>query len=205
MYHTPKGIRILLGAERKLFEQSLGMIVDFLATGDLEFGIELFDQLQPNQKLFVLYNSGRGLLRPDEPPPKITAGIEAAIATVYEFAEFRVREEIDDPELRQRAPFWRKLVLEAAREQVELDEMPDDTSCYKEEWELLLECLAGCVLWDNDYEWQESQDLPPEESKRLYATLGIDDDYYTDVPQDPPDDQTNLYLDALMGLTASTR
>ena len=181
------------------------MIVDLLATGDMGFDIELFDQLQPNQKLFVLYNSARGLLRPSEPPPKLTAVIEAAVATVYEFAEDQLHQEIDDPEIRRRAPFWRKLVMEAAREQVELDEMPDDTSCDKEEWGLLLECLAGCVLWDTDYDWQESQDLPPEESKHLYATLGIDDDYYTDVPQDPPDDQTNLYLDALMGLTASGR
>ncbi len=205
MYHTPKGVRVLLGAERRFYEQSLGMIVDLLATGDMGFDIELFDHFQQNQKLFVLYKSGRGLLRPDEPSPKITAGIEAAIATVYEFAEFKVCEEIDKSASNQRVTFWRDLVLEAAREQVELDEVPDATSCDKEEWGLLLECLAGCVLWDNDYKWQENQDLPPEESKRLYDTLGIDEDYYTDVPEDPPDEQTNLYLDALMGLTANAR
>ena len=205
MYHTPSGDRVLLGAERRLFMQSLGMIVDLLATDDMEFGIDPFDQLQPNQKLVVLYNSARGLLRPNEPPPMLTAFIEAAVATVYEFAEDQLNQEIGDPELRRRTPYWRRLVLEAAREQVELDEMPDDTSCDKEEWDLLLECLAVRVLWDNDYQWQETQDLPPEESKLLHTMLDIDDDYYTDVPQDPPDDQFNLYLDALMGLTADAR
>ena len=69
----------------------------------------------------------------------------------------------------------------------------------------IAESLTTRSLEPNDYKWQENQDLPPEESKRLYKTLGIDEDYYTDVPQDPPDDQTNLYLDALMGLTASVR
>ena len=205
MYPTPNGDRVLLGAERRFFTQSLGMIVDLLATDDMEFGIDPFDQLQPIQKLVVLYNSARGLLCPNEPPPRLTAFIEAAVATVYEFAEDQLHQEIGDPEIRRGTPYWRRLVLEAAREQVELDEMPDETSCDKEEWDILLECLAVGVLWDNDYEWQETQDLPPEESKHLHALLDIDDNYFTDVPQDPPDEQSNLYLDALMGLTPDGR
>lgn len=140
-----------------------------------------------------------------QPAPKLTAFVESAVATVYEFAKVQVHNEIDDPELRRGTPHWRRLVLEAAREQVARDELPDDTNGDKETWTLLVKCLAGCVLWDNDYEWQESLDLPPDESRHLRATLGMDDDYYTDVPQDPPDDQSNLYLDALMGLTADAR
>jgi len=70
---------------------------------------------------------------------------------------------------------------------------------------MLVECLAGCVLWDNDYELEESLDMPPEESKRFRAVLGMADDYYTDVPLDPPDEQAKLYVDALMGLTADAR
>ena len=58
---------------------------------------------------------------------------------------------------------------------------------------------------DNDYESQESLDLPPKESRRFRAALGMTDDYFTDVPLDPRDDQVNLYLDALMGLTANAR
>jgi hypothetical protein len=70
---------------------------------------------------------------------------------------------------------------------------------------MLLECLAGCVLWDNDYECQESLDLPPDLSRRLRAIMGMDDDYYTDVPPDPTNDQAKLYVDALVGLTADAR
>lgn len=61
------------------------------------------------------------------------------------------------------------------------------------------------MLWDSDYESQESLDMPAEESTRFRDLLGMADDYYTDVPSDPPDDQADLYIDALMGLTADAR
>jgi hypothetical protein len=205
VYHTPGGDRILRGAERRLFTQSLAMIVDLLAQGDAEFDVIPFDALQLNQKLVVLYNSARALLRPDEPAPKLTASVESAVAIVYEHVKNQVYLEIDVSHESKETPFWRKLVLDAAREQVTLDQLPHDWDCDKETWTMLVECLAGCVLWDNDYESQVSLDIAPEESRRIRALLGIDDNYYTEVLPDPPDDQANLYLDALMGLTADAR
>ena len=181
------------------------MIVDLLADGDAGFGVEPFDELQRNQKLVVLYASARGLLHPDEPTPKLTAYVESAVATVYEHAIAQVCQEIDDPELAIETRHWRRLVLAAAREQIGQEELPDDRCTDKATWTMLLECLAGCVLWDNDYECQESLDLPPDQSRRLRAILGMDDDYYTDVPPDPTDDQAKLYVDSLVGLTADAR
>ena len=35
--------------------------------------------------------------------------------------------------------------------------------------------------------------------------MGISDNYYTAVAHDPPDDQINLYIDALMGLSPRGR
>jgi hypothetical protein len=65
MYRTSEGDRILLGAERHLFEASLAMIVDMLADDlfcdDSDFGFEAFDNLRRNQKLAALYIAGRGL------------------------------------------------------------------------------------------------------------------------------------------------
>ena len=84
MYPTPGGDRILQGAERRLYVESLGMITDFLASGDMEFGIPVFDQLQRGSKLFALYQSGRALLRPDEPVAERTAYLDAAIASVFD-------------------------------------------------------------------------------------------------------------------------
>ena len=172
---------------------------------DMEFGVSAFDELQRNQKLLVLYKSARALLRPNEPAPKLTAFIESSVAIVYEHAKDQVNQEIDDPESSSESSFWRRLVLEAVREQVAPDELPIGTDCNKQTWTVLVECLAGCVLWDNDYDSQLSLDLPPEESRQFRAMLGMADDYYTDVPPDPPDDQANLYADALVGLTADCR
>jgi hypothetical protein len=205
VYHTPGGNRILLGAERTFFTHTLAMIIDLLADDDAEFGIAAFDQLQRNQKLYALYKAARGLLHPDEPIPKLSAYVESSVAVVYEQAKERVFQEIDDPDVSGETSFWRRLVRDAAREQVAPDELPHETDRDKEVWLVLIECLAGCVLWDNDYESQESLDLPPEKSKHLRTMLGMADDYYTDVPPDPPDEQINLYVDALKGLTVEAR
>jgi hypothetical protein len=48
-------------------------------------------------------------------------------------------------------------------------------------------------------------DLPPVKSQAVRNILGLDDDYFTDVPHDPRDDQAKLYLDALIGLTMDAR
>ena len=205
MYHTPNGDRVLLGAERRLFVESLAMIVDLLATDDVAFDVIPFGDLQRTQKLLVLYTTARGLLRPDASPPKLTAFTEAAVAAVYEFASEQAKAEIDDSKLREEDLHWRRIVLAAAREQNVSDELPDDTSTDVETWMELVECLAARVLWDNDYEWQDILDVPPEEGRRVRGVLGVADDYYTDIPPDPPDDQFTLYLDALMGLTADAR
>jgi hypothetical protein len=205
VYHTPGGDRILIGAERRFFTQSLAMVVDLLAESDMDLGVMPFDELQRNQKLVVLYKSARGLLRPNEPAPKLTAIIESGVEIVYERAKGLVYQEIDDPDSFAETSFWRRLVLDAVREQVGPDELPNDTDRDKETWTFLVECLAGCVLWDNDFKSQLSLDLPPEESRQFRALLGMADDYYTDVPPDPPDDQADLYVDALVGLTADAR
>lgn len=205
MYHTPSGDRILLGAERTFFIHSLAMIVDMLADDDADFGVTAFDQLQRNQKLVVLYRSARGLLHPNEPVPKLTAVIESAVAAVYEFAKDRVSEEIDEVDSLDDTSYWRDLTLAASHQELELDEFPERGDPDKDTWLFLIECLSGCVLWDNDYESQAILDLPPEESRRFRTKLGIEDDYYTDVPPDPSDEQINLYVDALIGLTADVR
>ena len=60
MYRTAAGDRILSGAERRLFETCLAMIVDMLAD-DSDFGFEAFDNLRRNQKLAALYMAARVL------------------------------------------------------------------------------------------------------------------------------------------------
>ncbi len=97
------------------------------------------------------------------------------------------------------------MILDATRQQNICGELDDDANDNVAIWTEAVECLADCVLWDQDYAWQDCLDVPPEESRRVRDTLGVADDYYTDVPPDPPDDQVTIYVDALMGLTADAR
>ncbi|HUG66249.1 MAG TPA: hypothetical protein VMM76_00775 [Pirellulaceae bacterium] len=69
MYHTPGGIRVLKGAEKRLYANSLGMMVDLLSDDDFEFGIGVFDRLQRNQKIATLHSVTRALFFEDEPAP----------------------------------------------------------------------------------------------------------------------------------------
>ena len=181
------------------------MMVDLLATGDCEFDVQVFDELQRGQKLFALYRAARGLLRPDEPPPELTAFLEATVATVYRWALAMAIQEIEHPEFATADPSWRKQIFDAARECEDIEELPDETSRDREEWELLIECLEGAVLWDTDFEAQDRLDAAPDATGALDQFMGISDDYYTAVAHDPPDNQINLYVDALIGLTPRAR
>jgi hypothetical protein len=181
------------------------MIVDMLSQDDMDFGIEVFDQLQRNQKLAILYRAARALLHPDESVIKLTAFVEAAVAVVYEHAKDMVDQEIDEPGIFGESAFWRTQILDAVCEGVHPDELPEVSDDSKEIWHFMIELLAGSVLWDDDYASDQCLDLPPEEAKQHREELGITDDYYTDIPPDPPDDQLDLYLDALRGLTIDVR
>ena len=83
MYNTPAGERVLRGAERRLFVESLGMMVDHLSTGDCDFEVAIFDNLQRNQKVAALYTIARALLCSDSPAPRLTAVVEGTVASVY--------------------------------------------------------------------------------------------------------------------------
>jgi hypothetical protein len=49
-----------------------------------EIGVPPFDNLQPNQKLAVLAQVGIALLCEDQPVPRLTTVLEAAVGAVYE-------------------------------------------------------------------------------------------------------------------------
>ena len=205
MYQTSKGERTLTGAERQLFEASLGMMVDLLHVQDMDFGVQSFDNLQRGQKLFALYQVGRGLLNPSEPAPRLTAYLEATVAAIYYFALDQVEQEIACTESPDESTYWRSLALQAASEAGEMDELPSASCSEKDEWEIVLESLEGAVLWDRDFELQVGMDVAPEQAESWKSQLGIDGDYFTAVPFDVPGAQYNLYLDALKGLTPKGR
>ena len=204
MYSTPKGDRILVGAERRLFEESLGTMVDLLADGDADFGVPEFDQFQLGSKFYALHRSGRALLRPDEPVPERVAYLDAAIAAVYQHTLAMVAMEIEG-ETGGPPHFWRKLVCDAARGSDGIEDVPDQAARDEMEWELVVECLMEDVLWDRDFEIEEHLDADPDSASAIKGVMGIPTNYFTAVPVDPPDDQLKLYVDALMGLSPRGR
>jgi hypothetical protein len=205
MYPTPRGDRILLGAERRLHEESLGMMVDHLSIIDCDFGVPAFDEFQRGAKLFALYQSSRALLQPDEPLPERVAYLDAAVAAVYQHAHDMIIQEIDEPEFATSPSRWRKFVIEAAQESDNVDQVPTETSQDKSEWDLIVDCILDDVLSDRDFEIESNLDADPESANALKCIMGIAPNYYTAVPLDPPDHQFNLYIDALMGLTPRGR
>lgn len=192
MYQTPCGDRILEGAERRLYEESLGVMVDFLADGDFDFGVALFDEMQLGPKLVALYESGRALLRPDESAPERAAYLEAAIAVVYHHVLMMVEMEIDDENLEATPHHWRTLVADAANENDDIEAAPAVQNRNLLEWDLVIECLAEAVLWDRDFEIEEHLDAAPESSNAIKSMMGIPPNYYSAIPADPPDHQIKL-------------
>jgi hypothetical protein len=205
VYPTPIGERVLLGAERRLYEESLAMLVDGLSMSDADFGVPVFDRLQLGQKVFSLYRAGRVLLDPDEPARERTAFVDAAVATVYRHIHDMVVQEIDEPEFATHHPGWRQMVAEAAAASDNVDEVPEMISDDKVEWDTIVEGLTDDVLPDRDFEIECQLDADPDASRELQETMGISENYHTAVPQDPSGAELNLYLDALKGLTPRGR
>jgi hypothetical protein len=106
---------------------------------------------------------------------------------------------------------WRERVLAAAAELRELGAFGElshgiwpeacCTDIYR--WDLLIESLADCILWDRDYEMAEAfLDDDPEQAAAKKMMLGIDEDYFTGLAPDPRDEQLG---DVVASITRLTR
>jgi hypothetical protein len=184
------------------------MIVDLLRTDDFAVDIPVFDDLQRNQKVAILHTIACALLRNDTPAPDLTAVIEGAVASVFEHARTMLRLECelppDDEYFEDHESTWRELVLAAARE-LELEKLPSPKNRARREWDFLIECLEGTVLWDNDFEAEKWPDASPEVSHPLNSILGIPENYYVDIPWDPSDEDAERLLEELHDLTSECR
>lgn len=203
MYRTPVGDRILGPAEGRLFAESLRMIGDYLREMELTMGVSVFDDLQRNQQIAVFHTVARALLCEDEPAPTLTAAIEASVWCVYQHVRDMLEVEIEEPAEEGVQPSWRRLVLAASREAQVSDTLPQEGCTEQADWEFLVDCLESRVLWDYDWQLEDSIDMAPDVSRRLKDELGIADDYFVAVPADPPDAEAERLLQALIDLTDS--
>ena len=194
MYWTPEGERCLRGAEAKLFVESLAVIVDLLTVDDWSFGIAVIDELQYGQKLVAFEAMASALLCKGVPVVPLTAPIEGAVAVVFHVIGEGIQDELGSDstpmcdENDATSTSWRELVLAACEETAIYDELPPSDSTDLDEWQSLLGCLAGRILWDED--WADGDihlDIAPDTAMAVKSAMGIDVDYFTAIPSDPLD------------------
>jgi hypothetical protein len=199
MWRTQYGDRTLAGAEAVLLAEALSSLLDEATSGtvdDCESGIEVFGNLTFGQQVSVLSIIGNGLLRKDIPPVRLTAVLEGAIAVVFEHLQESISFEIDTPEF---GTFWRELVI-AARKQMEgndaeREQIPEPTCEDLDEWDFQMQRLSEAVLWDGDYEDAQLYiDFSPEKSKELREMMGIPDDYFMAIADDPTDKEAKAKI-----------
>ncbi|NLF71767.1 MAG: hypothetical protein GX575_22275 [Candidatus Anammoximicrobium sp.] len=205
MYHTPLGDRVLRPAEAQLFAESLRTLGDYLSDMELTMGAGVFDDLQRNQQIAVLHAVGRALLCPAEPAPVLTAAVEAGVWCVYQNVRDMIEVELDDAAGLMPGETWRQLILAACREAGVGGDLPAEDCRDKLEWDYPVDCLEARVLWDYDWQLEDSIDLSPDASRRLKDELGIADDYFVAVPPDPPDAEAERLLEAMNELADAVR
>jgi len=213
MWNTTFGERTLVWAERHLVAAeswALSHVISEAASdGGASFGILLFDRLTWQQQMFMLEHVLAALVEPTTPAPSNTALLEAIVAAIYAQMVNSVQLEIDfaipaedDPDNSYRFDsgfYVRRLVLDALKEPINTDEPMGDpfedfslsVECDEiEDWELAIDCLRGRILADEDWQMEAiAMDLAPPTSQHLKQLMGIQGDYFIDIPPDVTDDE----------------
>jgi hypothetical protein len=194
MWHTPSGNRVLSPGEWALIRAALSLAWDAVemaadAGDDEATGVRAFDTLQPGQHVALLALVGKALSDLSVPAPPLTAATEGALAVIF----VQVREWLLEIELTDNDPTdCRRLILAAIGDSVGRDyPLPAPTDADPDEWEMLIDEIEARLFWDADWEMGDVfLDRSPDEVRPEMAMHGIDDDYFTAVPDDP--DQVGL-------------
>lgn len=189
MWRTSCGERILHGAEARLFAEALLSLLDdvqMVPFEDYELGLSCFDNLTYGQKISVLSTIGNGLLREDVPAVPLTAVLEGAIAAVFQHLRDCIAFETDESDM---GTDWRQWITAALRE-MEAEDVPDPTCADESEWDIAIQELWGCILWDADYEDGDLYlDQPPDLAMKLRSQMRIPDDYFAAIADDLTEEQ----------------
>ncbi len=204
------GERTLVGAERRLVVSAGWGLADFISAEAPEnkaiLGIVLFDRLTWQQQMLMLERVLTALVEASIPAPPTTALLDATVAAIYAHLYTSIEIELDDARMDMDSPLGeedhfdvRNEILEALREPVDSDEPIEESPgggwptilCDEiDEWELAIESLRGRILADEDWQMEAiTMDLPPQTSRTLKRELGIQRDYFIDIPPDVTDEE----------------
>lgn len=100
--------------------------------------------------------------------------------------------------------YWRRIILNASKsimendlissEEEEEDSDDDDdeieeqltVECTEEDrWHFEIECLENEIFWDADYDFDEFDDIAPDNAAQLKQLFGVHDTYFSSIPDDP--------------------
>ena len=173
-----------------------------------ETGIELFDNLHSEQQIALLHDVAQHLLEPTPEGMPLSAIAEATVAALFSELHHHVEMEMD-LSLDVENVYWRQLIRDAAidclvrvdllgmerktGEVIHVDEVmptefriPDLHSLDTAAWDELIESLADQILWDRDFEMASLfLDEDPRQSATRREVMGIDANYFVQIPPDP--------------------
>lgn len=193
-WRTQLGERTVKGAEAALVREAIAHMTDIVEeeiagyADPWDFGVVLFDRLEPPAKLALLAEVGRALLQETDTCPKLTAINEAAVAAIFRDIEQLIQFEIDSRNDMEEPFFWRTRVLAIFHEDGDTADLPESHCTAWSEWDILMEVLSERILWEDDFDDADRfLDTPPGQAAFMRRMMAIVDNYYRAVPSDPWD------------------
>ena len=208
MWRTPRGERVLRGAEWELFREGLDTLWDWVESSapDTEIsdtGTPAFDRLQIGQRLALLAAVGTALSEEGVPRPHLTINTESAVAAVFGQITTEVDKEIDlsrepnwlaNPDEPEDATRWRRLVLAAYREAM-LQDKAEALAGSKDEAGRPQEVPAWVGTEDPEVFWESKDEAGRQPEDAADGEERLDDEEDSDRPWSPPDATSEVVED----------
>lgn len=218
MWHSPQGDRTFTGPYSLVLAHGLDCMIEHLLycfgshDEDHDFGYESYAALTLEQKAWTVHKVAFSLLDPHTPPEPLHAHVEATAAMVFEGVLTLVEGEIvflrqpgkrcDDGIAAETA------VCRAVLAAHEIAGHTDSSFCMggvpltircvdMDRWRDSVAGMESVILPERHYDRDDYVDMPPEQSEEIKNRLGISEDYFWAIPDDPsPEEAIRLLKDA---------